>query len=526
MIKRLKKLFLDPLLVKEFRTRLRARTVMIIELVYILAVCGLVLLGFVFTQDLNETPGWELGAGLFKTLIYVQAMLMLFVTPLVSAASISGEKEQKTFDSLWVTPVSARRVVIAKMLASLAFFVVLILVSMPFASASFILGGVAPTEMLIAYGLTTACTFAIGAVGIYWSTRFERSIASIPAAAVCAVLAIVLVPMISDMGMKALATISPKEFLSALYEEADIGFFGKDCPFWVPSAAFLSLIFFYFMTAAGGRMSFPKERRFVLQRTITVVFVACLLTFMAGEVVDVQRIGKSPQAARSVVGGLMAALAVGLLLLAPWIGANMPVWRSELGARRRKSWVARAYSALLTRPWWYMLVLVGLGAGCLLAAMLLLPRFNVSRTSLMMAYLGPVGLGALTWMALSLRLADRKTTKWRFINMSIAYVVMALVNIGPLLLGLIPSVRMMDKPPAWIQYLLLTSPVTGIGYAHDPFDTDKTWSAITGHLGTMGPLLITSALYLVLFLILMLPVYPSATRKMFAKPEQPAEAPR
>ena len=117
----------DPLLIKEFRTRMRARTVLIVELLYIVAICGIVFLGYLFTRSREDAPGWELGSALFRTITYVQAVLMFFVSPLVSASAISGEKEQKTFDSLCVTPVSPRRILVTKLVAALGCFVVLIL---------------------------------------------------------------------------------------------------------------------------------------------------------------------------------------------------------------------------------------------------------------------------------------------------------------------------------------------------------------------------------------------------------------
>ncbi|MFU8781448.1 MAG: ABC transporter permease, partial [Kiritimatiellia bacterium] len=172
----------DPLLVKEFRTHLRARTATVVVLLQSLVLC--VMAGLFFLSHYGS-PAWEVGERLFQVLLYVQTMILFFLAPLVAASVISGEKEQKTYDSLLVTPASPSRIILTKLASALAVFVVLLAIALPFAVAAYLLGGVPFRLLALGWCYILLLMSVSAATGVYWSTRFDRSIASIPAAAIC-----------------------------------------------------------------------------------------------------------------------------------------------------------------------------------------------------------------------------------------------------------------------------------------------------------------------------------------------------
>lgn len=499
----------DPLLLKECRTRLRARTVLIVELLYVCALCGVTLLTLL--SGGRARPSWEAGAALFSTLAYTQAMILLFVTPLVSASAVSGEKEQKTFDSLMVTPVSPRRVVLAKLAAVLAVFAVLLAVSVPFAAVAYILGGVSLRALAVAWSYTLLLTIVMGALGLYWSTRFDRSIASIPAAAVCAVLVGVVLPIFCDSGPDILKTVSPTLFLGNLFDDGRVRWFGLHLPFWPVAFALLAAVFGGVLSATIQRMRFAEERRYLAMRAFGlaawILFVAGLLGEMATGSAD------TPAEAREQVSKALATLCILLSLVAPWVGSSLPVIRSGgLASCPRPCAKERLATALLTQPVGFMSLLTGSGCVVLGAVWLTAGSRQLPLTSVVLAMLGVV-LSTLTWALLSFRLADRRTVRGRFIGMSVAYAVAAVFTIAPCVVFNVISERTGDVPKL-LQWISLLSPMSSAALLSASHTLAKTCLAgLAGLLGGAGTWAITPAFYGVLLAILALPIFPSEERR-------------
>lgn len=493
----------DPLLIKEIRTRMRARTVVVVELLYIIGICGIVFLGFLVAGARESSPGWEMGASLFSTITYMQAIIMFFVSPLVAASAISGEKEQKTFDSLCVTPLSVRRLVLTKLLAALSCFLVLIIVSLPFACASFIMGGVAPADLVIAYALTLLVTAAAGAMGLYWSCRFERSIASIPAAAVMVILVMLFGKILADMGCQSIAAVSPQVFLNMLFEAADIPFYGGMCPFWIPSALLLVLLSAYFVTFSIMLLQFPKERRYVWLRCLTFLLFVSAMAFYVGENAP---IGPNPSEARSQLVTIISVVLVSLAASAPWLGANLPVYHSERDQRVHPTSAPRLIPMILTHPIGFTVLLIVGAAPFIAVAMMLLSPLRAVPELTILYYGGVLGLSTVTWTLLSWRLANRRTTKGRFIGMAIAYVLMTILLLVPFIV--LMAVRWKgESAPAWFQFASLLSPLTSLEVLGNPMNARIVLSAVMNTGGQFSPMLLTCGFFLLMIIVLWLPIY-------------------
>lgn len=499
----------DPLLLKECRTRLRARTVLIVELLYVCALCGVTLLTLLAGG--RSRPSWEAGAALFSTLAYTQAMILLFVTPLVSASAVSGEKEQKTFDSLMVTPVSPRRMVLAKLAAVLGVFAVLLAVSVPFAAVAYILGGVSLRALAVAWSYTLLLTVVMGALGMYWSTRFDRSIASIPAAAVCAVLVGVVLPIFCDSGPEILKVASPTLFLGNLFQSGRMQWFGLQAPFWVLAFTLLAAAFGGVLSATIQRMRFAEERRYLTMRAFGLaawfVFVAGLLGELATGPCE------RPSEAREQVSKALTTLFVLLALLAPWVGSSLPVIRSG-GAPScpRPSVRERVLSALLTQPVGFMTLLAG--SGCLVwgAVWLTAGKLQLPANAPLLTVLGAV-LASLAWALLAFRLSDRRTLRGRFIGMSVAYVVAAVFIVAPYVV-FSSIARHVGDTRISLQAISLLSPMSAatlLGAAHALAKTGV--AGLAGTVGGTGVWAIAPAFYGLLLAILALPIYPSEEKR-------------
>lgn len=173
----MKALVLNPILGKEYRSRMRSWKSPLIISLY-LGILGLITLGFYWIRQKNILYmgfGPDVGPQIYVMLAYFQLLLISFVTPALTAGAINGERERQTFDLLLCTRLSAVSIVLNKLLASLGYIILLVLASLPVFGIVYFFGGVLLSDIgrvFIIY-LATAITF--GAIGIFCSTLFKRT---------------------------------------------------------------------------------------------------------------------------------------------------------------------------------------------------------------------------------------------------------------------------------------------------------------------------------------------------------------
>lgn len=169
---------LNPVLARELKQRMRGRHVWLVVTLY-LGVLALIL-RWVYAAAVRNSSfdgGFDLvasataGRAIFQWLLFFMLLLVCFIVPGLTAGAISGERERQTMVSLQLTLLRPRSIVAGKLLASLAFVVLLIVASLPLVTVPFLVGGVAWPEvaqgllMVLATAVTLAClTLACSAV--------------------------------------------------------------------------------------------------------------------------------------------------------------------------------------------------------------------------------------------------------------------------------------------------------------------------------------------------------------------------
>jgi hypothetical protein len=93
----------------------------------------------------------------------------------LTAGAIAGERERQTLIPLQITLLSPRSIVFGKLLASLAFVVLLVVAALPFLSVSFLLGGVAASEVAKGVGMVLVIALAIAALSLASSSAARRT---------------------------------------------------------------------------------------------------------------------------------------------------------------------------------------------------------------------------------------------------------------------------------------------------------------------------------------------------------------
>jgi ABC-2 type transport system permease protein len=165
----------NPLIVKEVKERFRSMKTVWILCSY-LFVMGAVFLGFIYIETANRLtfrPGENME--LFIALSVIQLGMIGFITPALSAGTISGERERQTLNLLLTTHLSPLSIVTSKLITSLAFIMLLLLASLPLYSFVFLYGGISPKQLLSLFLFFGVNVVFFGSLGLFCSAWIKRT---------------------------------------------------------------------------------------------------------------------------------------------------------------------------------------------------------------------------------------------------------------------------------------------------------------------------------------------------------------
>jgi ABC-type transport system involved in multi-copper enzyme maturation permease subunit len=170
--------FWNPIVAKEYRSRMRTWKSPVAMMVYILLIGGLGFAVFSLMAHSNAgiTGGSNYGQYLFSFLVGFQVTLLAFITPALTAGAISSERERQTLDLLFVTRIQPFSIIWGKLLASMSFVVLLLVLSIPIFSLVFLFGGIELDQVVDAFLVTLVTALTFGVMGILFSTWLRRSL--------------------------------------------------------------------------------------------------------------------------------------------------------------------------------------------------------------------------------------------------------------------------------------------------------------------------------------------------------------
>ncbi len=172
-------LFENPVLQREMLVNLRMGRAFVLLLFYQALLAVLVYFAWPREGRLEANP--EAGRDLVNMLFLGQYVLSALMTPSFAAATITGEKERKTYEMLLASPLKPAAICFGKMLASLSHLMLLIVGSLPIAVLCLPLGGVDNTEILAAFLGLLLSVITFGMISIACSSYFSRTPAALVA---------------------------------------------------------------------------------------------------------------------------------------------------------------------------------------------------------------------------------------------------------------------------------------------------------------------------------------------------------
>lgn len=172
---------INPIIVKELRSRMRGSrpfiTLTVMLLVFAGITYGVYRIALTVMGTYTGTPiSPQIGQALFTMLAFLLLIFICIITPAVTAGAISSEKEQLTYEMLLSTPLHPARILWGKLFSALSYVFLLIFSAIPIASLIYVFGGVSLREMLKALVVLIVVAITLGVFGIFMSSLLQRSL--------------------------------------------------------------------------------------------------------------------------------------------------------------------------------------------------------------------------------------------------------------------------------------------------------------------------------------------------------------
>lgn len=181
----MKKLQFNPIWRKEIKLGSRSIKFPLAVMAYagILSLVAVGILNGATSYDYywNMTNGMDYAAltDSFSVLAYVQLGLICIIMPVLTAGSIAGERERQTLDIMLTAPVSPFSIVMGKLWSALSNVFLFVIGSLPAMAICFLYGGIQWQYLLIFVLEIMVIAFFTGAIGIWCSSVFKKTIVSV-----------------------------------------------------------------------------------------------------------------------------------------------------------------------------------------------------------------------------------------------------------------------------------------------------------------------------------------------------------
>ena len=166
-----------------------------------------------------------------------QAVLLMFIVPVLTATSITGERERQTLDILLSTNLSPMKIVLGKLMSTVTKVTLLIISTMPIYAINFLVGGTSFNELIILTIFFISTTIYVGSIGIFMSTIFKTSKSSTVASLITVLFAVVGTLIIG-------AVVISRDYYNTI-QNNNISTYIINLPFWMyinPAIEFIYIL--------------------------------------------------------------------------------------------------------------------------------------------------------------------------------------------------------------------------------------------------------------------------------------------
>lgn len=177
-----KKQMLNPILRKELRLGSRSIRLPLSVMFYDIVLAIVAVIAILVAALAGSSDGGVDFSGflyIFQIIGWIQLGITLLIVPILTAGSISGEREKQTLEIMLTTPEKPLAIIWGKLLASLSNYLIFIISSIPIMAIAFVLGGLNWFALLGYIFMMIVVAIFVGSIGIFCSSAFKKTIVSI-----------------------------------------------------------------------------------------------------------------------------------------------------------------------------------------------------------------------------------------------------------------------------------------------------------------------------------------------------------
>ena len=177
------KIRLNPIVKKDLKVTVRSMRISWGLLAYEAALTVAFLLALLIIQEESRYMGsgniYSYLVYLFPVVAVAQVCIVALYVPIITASSISGEKERQTFDIMLTTCMSPFSIVFGKVISAVLRIMFFVAASTPIMALSFVVGGLSWSNLF--YYLLAVILFSVfaGSIGILASAFCRKSVAAV-----------------------------------------------------------------------------------------------------------------------------------------------------------------------------------------------------------------------------------------------------------------------------------------------------------------------------------------------------------
>lgn len=176
------KLRLNPIVKKDLQVAARSMRISWGLFAYEALLALAFLLALAVIQSANSYDGSNIYASLiylFPVLAVTQICIVTLVMPILTASSISGERERQTLDLMLTTCMSPFAIVVGKVVSALIRILFFVVGSLPIMALSFVVGGLSWSNLFYFVLAVILQSVLSGSIGIFCSSVCRKSISAV-----------------------------------------------------------------------------------------------------------------------------------------------------------------------------------------------------------------------------------------------------------------------------------------------------------------------------------------------------------
>ncbi len=112
---------------------------------------------------------------LYSIMVYIEFAMFMLIIPAITASSITGEKERKTFDLLLSSKMKPRDIVLGKIESSLNMVRILAFSSFPILTLAMVYGGIRLWDLLYVFLYLIISSLFVGSIGVFFSSISSKT---------------------------------------------------------------------------------------------------------------------------------------------------------------------------------------------------------------------------------------------------------------------------------------------------------------------------------------------------------------